>query len=400
MRGIIPVRKNIYWIGANDNETDLFEAVWPLPKGVSYNSYIIVDDKVALIDAVKSSFLSIYLDKIKSLLGNEKKVDYLVVNHMEPDHSGAVKDLKRMYPDMKIIGNQKTAEFIKNFYEIEEGVQIIGDGEEIELGEHTLQFFLAPMVHWPETMVTYEKSQKVAFTCDAFGGFGNLDDRIFDDQVDIEYYENEILRYFSNIVGRYSGMVQRAIKKLKDVEIDVVAPSHGPIWREKPQEIIDLYDKWSNHDTEEGITLVYASMYGNTRRMTEVIARSLADEGVEKVRVHDISREHISYVLVDIWRYRGMILGAPTYNTQLFPRMNALVSTLKNKMLKKRYIGIFGNYSWSKGAVKALDEFVEESQLTRVKPVIEAQSSPTENDFDRCVELGKNMAEAIKKQPE
>jgi len=395
MQGVIPVRENVYWIGANDHETDLFESIWPLPRGVSYNSYIIVDEKVALIDTVKSCYLNPYMEKIKSLLGADKKIDYLVVNHMEPDHSGSIRDLRRAFPEMKIIGNSKTAEFIKDFYKIDQNVIVIKDAESLELGKHKLKFFLTPMVHWPETMVTYEQTEEILFSCDAFGGFGALDDRIFDDEVDLAFYEDEILRYYSNIVGRYSGMVQRAIKKLEGVDIAVIAPSHGPIWRTRPGEIVSLYNKWSKHETEQGITLVYASMYGNTRGMMEAISRSLAKEKIEKVRVHDISRTHISFVLVDIWRFSGMILGAPTYNTRLFPLMENLVCMLEEKMLKNRFLGIFGSYTWSGGGVKRLRDFAEGSNLDLVEPVVEFKCSPTDQDLAQATLLGKNMAQKI-----
>jgi len=396
MQGIIPIKENIFWIGANDHETDLFESIWPLPRGVSYNSYIILDDKVALIDTVKSSYLAIYMDKIKAVLGSERQIDYLIVNHMEPDHSGSIRDLRRVYPGMKIVGNAKTAEFIKDFYGITDGVISVRDGEALDLGTHQLKFVFIPMVHWPETMVTYETREKILFSCDAFGGFGALDDRIFDDEVDLAYYEDEILRYYSNIVGRYSGMVQRAIAKLKGVEIAVIAPSHGPVWRTRPGDIVAFYDKWSRHETEEGITLVYASMYGNTRRMMEAISRSLAEEKVEKVRVHDVSRTHISYILVDIWRFRGMILGSPTYNTKIFPLMASLVNMLEEKILQDRFVGVFGSYTWSKGAVKTLIEFALNNKLTLVDPVVEFKSSPTEEDLSQAVLLGKNMARRIR----
>ncbi|HPB31269.1 MAG TPA: FprA family A-type flavoprotein [Candidatus Sumerlaeota bacterium] len=397
MQGIIPIRENIHWIGANDHETDLFESIWPLPRGVTYNSYIILDEKNALIDTVKGCYWAVYIEKIKSLLGPGKKLDFLIVNHMEPDHSGSMRDLLRLFPDIRIIGNAKTAEFIKDFYGITENVLEVRDGEEISLGAHKLQFFLTPMVHWPETMVTYEQKEKILFSCDAFGGFGALDDRIFDDEVDQDYYEYEILRYYSNIVGRYSGMVQKAIGRLKGIEIAVIAPSHGPIWRTEPGKIVALYDKWSRHETDEGVTLAYASMYGNTRRMMEAISRALADSGVEKVRIHDVSRTHLSHILVDIWRFRGIILGSPTYNTMIFPPMAALVSALKNRMMKKRVLGIFGGYTWSRGAVPAMQEFAKECAMPLVEPVIEIKCAPTLEDIENGALLGKNMAAEIRK---
>ncbi len=397
MQGIIPIRKNIHWIGANDHETDLFESIWPLPRGVTYNSYIVTDEKNALIDTVKGCYWAVYIEKIKSLLGPGKKLDFLIVNHMEPDHSGSMRDLLRLFPDIKIIGNAKTAEFIKDFYGITENVLEVRDGEVVSLGAHKLQFFLTPMVHWPETMVTYEQTEKILFSCDAFGGFGALDDRIFDDEVDQDYYEYEILRYYSNIVGRYSGMVQKAISRLMGIEIAVIAPSHGPVWRSEPGKIVALYDKWSRHETDEGVTLVYASMYGNTRKMMEAISRALADSGVEKVRIHDVSRTHLSHILVDIWRFRGIILGSPTYNTMIFPPMAALVSALKNRMLKNRVLGIFGGYTWSRGAVPAMQEFAKECALPLVEPVVEIKCAPTLEDIENGALLGKNMAAEIRK---
>jgi len=397
MRGVIPISENIFWVGVNDHETDLFEAIWPLPRGVSYNSYLIRGDKIAVVDTVKGMFITSYLEKIKTLAGAGRAVDYLIVNHMEPDHSGALKALRHVFPDVKIVGNKKTAEFIHDFYGVTDNVISVEDGGELDLGGFKLKFFYTPMVHWPETIVTYEETQKVLFSCDAFGGFGALDDRIFDDEVDLAYYQDEILRYYSNIVGRYSEMVQRAIAKLKGLPIAVIAPSHGPIWRKDPSHIVTLYDRWSRHETEEGVTLVYASMYGNTRRMMEAISLSLAEEGVEKVRVYDISRTHISFILVDIWRFRGMIFGSPTYNTTLFPLMQNLVDVLRNDELKNRYIGVFGSYSWSKGAVSALHDFACCGRLTLVEPVVECKCAPTETDIEQCVLLGKNMAHAIRK---
>ncbi|HOE63774.1 MAG TPA: FprA family A-type flavoprotein [Candidatus Sumerlaeota bacterium] len=397
MLGIIPVRENMFWIGMNDHETDLFESIWPLPRGVSYNSFLVRGEKIAVIDAVKSNFIAAYTDKIRALLPPGGSVDYLIVNHMEPDHSGALKAMRGIFPDMKIVGNKKTAEFIRDFYGIADNVISVDDGSSLDLGGFKLKFFLTPMVHWPETMVTYEETQKVLFSCDAFGGFGALDNRIFDDESDLVYFENEILRYYSNIVGRYSNMVQRAIDKLKDLEIAVIAPSHGPIWRKNPAHIIALYDRWSRHETEEGVVLVYASMYGNTCRMMEAISQSLAEEKMEKVRVHDISRSHVSFVLVDIWRFRGMILGSPTYNTKLFPPMQSLVHILENEEVRNRFIGVFGSYSWSKGAVNALHEFACCGRLTLVEPVVEAKCAPTAADLEQCRLLGKNMAQMVRR---
>ncbi|MDI9374187.1 MAG: FprA family A-type flavoprotein, partial [Thermotogota bacterium] len=385
-----------HWIGVNDFETHLFEALWPLPKGVSYNAYMIVDEKVVLIDTVKGPYFSTYLDKVKSLLPAGKTVDYLVVNHMEPDHSGSIKVLREAFPEVKIIGNQKTADMLGAFYGLTDNLVVVRDGEELSLGEKRLVFYMTPMVHWPETMMTYEKTTGVIFSGDAFGGFGALNGGIFDDEVDVDYYKDEVLRYFSNIVGRYSAMVQKAFDKLKGVDIKIICATHGPVWRSDPAHIINLYDRWSKQQTEEGVVLVYGSMYGNTQKMMEAVATGLVKGGVEKIRVHNSSTSHLSFIIRDIWRFKGLVLGSCTYNMELFPPMKQLVSAIENRMMVNRNIGVFGSYTWSGGALKELQEFAGKSKCEQVGPVIEAKSSPTAEDIDRCVELGMNMAKAVK----
>ncbi|MBO8166521.1 MAG: FprA family A-type flavoprotein [Kosmotoga sp.] len=394
----IEIHDGIYWIGVNDYETNLFEGLWPLPKGVSYNAYMIIDEKVALVDTVKGSYFSQYLDRVKALLPEGKSIDYLVINHMEPDHSGAIKVLVEAYPRMKIVGNKKTIQFLEGFYGITKNTVTIEDGEVLSLGTHKLKFYLTPMVHWPETMMTYDLETGTLFSGDAFGGFGALNGGIFDNQVDLEYYEDEILRYFSNIVGRYSAMVQRAFKKLEGIDIKTIAATHGPIWRKNPEKIISLYDQWSKQEAEEGVVLVYGSMYGNTQRMMEAVAKGLCDEGVQKIRLHNIAKSHISFVIRDIWKFKGLIMGSCTYNTELFPPMKQLISAIENRMMKNRYVGVFGSYSWSGGALKELEEFASNNKgWNFIEPVIEAQHSPKEEELKKCKLLGTNMAKAIRK---
>jgi len=391
----IKVTEDIYWLGANDHQTDLFESLWPLPKGITYNSYLIDDEKTVLVDTVKGLFLSQLIDKLHSILG-DRPLDYLVVNHMEPDHSGAIKILKSVYPELTIIGNSQTKEMLKNFYGVENNLHIVKDGDTLSTGRHNLAFYLIPMVHWPETMVTYDSTTKTLFSCDAFGGFGSLDGGIFDDELDMEYYEEEVLRYFSNIVGRYSLQVQKAITKLKDLEIGIVAPSHGPIHRKNPSRIISLYDKWSKQETDCGAVVVFGSMYGNTQTMAETVARSLAEEGIQRMVYHDISRSHISFIVRDIWKFQGLVLASCTYNATLFPPMENLLKHLKNKKLKGRTLGILGSYSWSKGALQELQKFAESGDWELVEPKIEVKSAPWEEDIEKCYHLGKNMAKRIK----
>ena len=397
MNNAVEVAKGIYWVGVNDKETDLFEALWPLPRGVAYNSYLVTGEKVALIDTVKAFFLTDLVSKVKRLLGEDKPIDYLVVNHMEPDHSGSIKILKTLYPSLKIICNGQTVKMLENFYSVTDDVVQIKDGEEIDLGGHVLKFFLTPMVHWPETMMTYDKTTKTLFSCDAFGGFGCLEGGIFDDEVDMSYYEGEILRYFSNIVGRYSDQVQTAIAKLGDVDIKIVAPSHGPIHRSKPEHIIRLYDRWSRHETECGAVIVYGSMYGNTAKLANAAARELAREEINHIIVHDAARDHVSFIIRDIWRYRGLILASCTYNTMPFPPMADLMAHLENKKMKNRLIGIMGNYTWSPGIMKRLKDFAQTSgKWELLSPEVVIQSSPKDEDYAKAAELGKNMAQRLK----
>jgi len=371
MESSIKIVDKIYWVGMNDRETPLFESIWPLPNGVSYNSYLILDRKIALLDTVKKISTPDYLTQLKQLLPAGRQIDYLIVHHLEPDHSGAIPMLLEMFPNLQIFGTKKAAEFLGNLYDIAENVKVVTDGDELDMGERKLKFVTTPMVHWPETMMSYEPRDKILFSGDAFGGFGSLDGGIFDDTVDTEYYETEILRYFSNIVGKFSPMVQKAIAKLKDLEINIVASTHGPIWRSRPERIIELYDLWSRHEPEEGVVVAYGSMYGNTEKMMEAIVRSVMHEGLCTVRVHNVSQSHNSFIINDIWRYKGMILGSPTYDARLLPQMESLVALLAGKMLRNRCVGVFGSCGWSGGGVKSLTDFVTQSGLQLVEPVIE-----------------------------
>lgn len=394
MDSIIPISNNIYWIGTNDHDTHLFESIWPLPFGVSYNAYIILDEKTALIDTVKQTTSQDFHEKIKTIL-KDRPLDYLIINHMEPDHSGSIKTIVELFPNLQIIVNKKTAEFLKDFYQITEHLIMIEDGSELNLGTHKLKFFLTPMVHWPETMMTYEVTDKILFSGDAFGGFGTLNGSIFDDEVDIDFFEDEILRYFSNIVGKFSSMVQKAIAKLKNLEIRVVASTHGPVWRKNPAAIIDRYDRWSRHEAENGVLIVYASMYGNTKKMMERVAQGLVSSGFKKIRIHNISKVHVSYIIRDIWRYKAIILGTPTYNTKLFPLMDYLIEILSNSMIKNRILGLIGTYGWSGGGVQALSEFARNVQWDLVEPIVEAKCSPTEENLNNCYLLGQNILKRL-----
>jgi flavorubredoxin len=391
----IPIVKDVYWVGVNDRRTPLFEGIWPIPRGVSYNSYLILDEKTALIDTVKDMSVNGYLRKLRHVLGPNRQIDYLVINHLEPDHSGAVPLVKQIFPNVQVVGNKKTAEFINDLYGVQD-TRIVQDGEEISLGRRKLKFFLTPMVHWPETMMTYEPSDGILFAGDAFGGFGTLEGGIFDDEVDIHYYEDEILRYFSNIIGKYTAMVQKAIQKVSGVDIRIVASTHGPIWRTDPGYIVQLYDRWSRQETEPGVVVAFGSMYGATEKMAEAVERGVADGGIKTIRTHSVSTSHVSYIIRDVWRYQGLILGSPTYDTGVFPLMNHLLNLLQEKRIANRVVGLFSSYGWSGGALKGMRQFVEDNKLELIEPVVDVKFAPTAEQLEQCHALGKAMAKRIR----
>lgn len=391
---IVNVSENIYFLVYNDRRTHLFENIWPVPRGISYNSYLIVDEKIALIDTVEKSFITEYTDSISDIIG-DRKVDYLVINHMEPDHSGALRSVIQKYPDITLVGNSKTFAFVENLY-LQHGKKlIVGDGNTLELGKHRLQFQTIPMVHWPETMVTFEETEKILFSGDAFGGYGALDGGVFDDEIDVEFIKPEMMRYFTNIVGKYCAHTQRAIKKLSPLAISVIAPTHGPVWRTDPARVVNWYDKWSSYDPDPGVVIAYGSMYGHTEAMAEVIARRLAERGIKDIRIYDVSKTHISYIINDIFKYRGFIAGSPAYNNSLFPNMESLIASIEHYSLKNHLLGIFGNYSWNGGGVKNLKLFAERIKWELVYEPVEEKGSLKADTREQLLNLANAMADKL-----
>ncbi|AOT68693.1 FprA family A-type flavoprotein [Geosporobacter ferrireducens] len=392
----VKVTEDIYWVGVNDRRTALFENLWPLEHGVAYNSYLLVDEKIALIDTVEGGQVGEYVRKIQSIIGTHKKIDYLIINHMEPDHSGLIQSVVELYPDIKIVGNEKTFGMIADFYGITNNTHLVKDGDEINLGKHQLKFYMTPMVHWPETMMTYDQSSQILFSGDAFGSFGALDGGIFDDEVDLVFFEEEMRRYYANIVGKYGAPVQAALKKLHGLEISTICATHGPIWRSDIQKVVSLYDQWSKCEAEEGVVIVYGTMYGNTGKMAETIARTLSEEGIKNIKIYDGSKTHMSYILRDIWKYKGLIIGSCAYNNNLFPPIESLTSKLVHMGVKNRILGIFGTYSWSGGGVINLKKFAEQIKWPLIAEPVEAKCAACGNDIDGCVMIGKQMAKALK----
>lgn len=393
---MIEITDKIYYVGVNDRNKSLFEGLWPLPNGVSYNSYLIDDEKVCLIDTVEVDFFMPFLKNLREILG-DRQIDYLVINHMEPDHSGAIELIRKYYPDIKIVGNKKTFDMIEGFYSISEGEVEVKNGSTLSLGRHELSFFLTPMVHWPETMVTLDTTTHTLFSGDAFGCFGALNGGITDSQINCDTFWLEMVRYYSNIVGKYGVPVQNALKKLAGVQIDYICSTHGPVWHENVAKVISVYDRLSKYETEEGIVICYGTMYGNTERMAEVIARAASQAGIKNIVMYNVSKTHHSYILRDVFRYRGLIVGAPTYNAGLYHEMDVLLSEIANKDIKnRRYLGWFGSFAWAGKAVERIKEWNDTRlHFEAVGTPVEMKQSLKEESFKQCEELGRAMAERL-----
>ncbi len=392
---MITITNNIHYVGVNDRSKSLFEGLWPLPNGVSYNSYLIDDEKTCIIDTVEVDFFTQFIENIREVLG-DRPVDYLVVNHMEPDHSGSIALLRKYYPDMQIVGNKKTFQMMQGFFGISDQLLEVKNGDTLSLGSHDLQFVLTPMVHWPETMMTL--CGTTLFSGDAFGCFGALNGGIIDEQINCDTFWLEMVRYYSNIVGKYGIPVQNALKKLDGVKLDYICSTHGPVWHEHIEKVVGLYDRMSRYETEPGLVICYGTMYGNTERMAEHIARAASQAGLKNIVVYNVSKTHHSYILRDIFRYRGLIVGAPTYNTGLYHEMEVLLSKIAGKDIKGDHLfGWFGSHGWASKAVSKIAEWNE--QHLHFQPVgepVDMKQALTAETQAQCEALGRAMAEAMK----
>lgn len=389
------IKDKVYNVGVNDRKKTLFEGLWPLPSGVSYNSYLIDDDKICLIDTVEVDFFTQFLENIREVIG-DRPIDYIVINHMEPDHSGSLSLMRKYYPDIQVVSNKKAFDMLRGFYGISGGEYEVKNGDTLELGHHTLQFFLTPMVHWPETMMSLDVTDNIIFTGDAFGCFGALNGGLIDSEINCDDFWLEMIRYYSNIVGKYGTPVQNALKKLAGIPLDYICSTHGPVWHEHLNKVVALYDQMSRYETEEGLVICFGTMYGNTERMAEVIARAASQAGIKNIVMHNVSKTHHSYIIRDVFRYRGLIVGAPTYNTGLYHEMDVLLSELANRDIKNHYLGWFGSYGWAGKAVAKIKEW-NDTQL-HFEPVgkpVEMRQALTADVAAQCSELGKAMAERL-----
>ena len=357
------VTEDLYWVCASDRRLALFENIYPIPKGVSYNSYVLLDEKTVLLDTVDKAVSGQFFENLEHVLSG-RNLDYVIINHMEPDHCATLGEVVLRYPNVKIVGNAKTFAMIKQFFsfDVDSRAVVIKEGDTLNTGKHTLAFAMIPMVHWPEAMVTYDAYDKVLFSADAFGTFGALNGNLFADEVNFEEeWLSEARRYLTNIVGKYGTQVQAALKKASALDIAVICPLHGPVWRENLGWFIEKYQKWSTYTPEEhAVLILYASIYGNTENAVNVLAGKLGDKGEKNIAVYDVSVTDTSYLLAEAFRCDRIVFASPTYNAGIFPKMETLLTELKAHNLQNRKVAVMENGTWAVSAGKQMKEILSQ----------------------------------------
>ena len=381
------ITDSILYVGVDDKDLDLFESQYVVPNGVSYNSYVILDEKVTLMDTVDQRATKEWLENLDAVLEG-RTIDYLVVSHMEPDHAANAKTLIDKFPNMKIVGNAKTFAMMSQFFDVDLTGRsvVVKEGDTLNLGAHTLQFIMAPMVHWPEVMVTYEQSEKILFSADGFGKFGALDVE--------ESWACEARRYYFNIVGKYGAQVQALLKKAATLDIKMICPLHGPILKENLAFYIDKYNTWSSYEPEdEGVFVAYASIHGNTAEAAKEFVEMLRKNGAEKVVIADLSREDMAEAVEDAFRYSKLVVAAASYDAGVFPCMEDFLHHLKAKNYQKRTVGIIENGSWAPSAAKQMKAILEGMKnITICEPVVTIKSTLNETSRKAMEELAKELA--------
>ncbi len=389
---------DIFWIGGSDRKLAKFENIFPIPRGVSYNSYIIMDEKTVLMDTVDHAISREFIENLTYVL-NGRPLDYVVVNHMEPDHCAVIGDLLLRYPNTKVIGNAKTFQMINQFFEgLNYESIVVKEGDTFDTGHHTLTFVMAPMVHWPEAMVTFDQTTGVLFSADAFGTFGALDGTIFADEVNFDRdWLDDARRYYTNIVGKYGVQVQAVLKKAAAIDIKVICPLHGPIWREDLGYILDKYNKWSKYEPEEkGVMIAYASMYGNTENMANVLANTLAEKGVKNIRVYDVSHTDVSQLISESFKYSNIVLASPTYNGEMYPVMKSFITDMKDLNLQNRTVALMDNGTWGAIAGKKMSAILSEMKnITVIEKVFSVKSALKESQEEEFNEFADSIIKSM-----
>lgn len=393
------VTEDLYWVGGNDRQIELFENIFPLAKGVSYNSYLLLDEQTVLFDTADYAIGKQFIENVMSVL-NGRNLDYIVVNHMEPDHCSLIGELLLHYPDVKIIGNAKTFLMIEQFFsfDLTGKTLTVKEGDTFCSGKHTFRFIMSPMVHWPEAMMTYDEKDKVLFSADAFGTFNALNGNLFNDELDFNReWLDEARRYYTNIVGKYGPQVQNVLKKASSLDIQMICPLHGPVWRSNLNFIIEKYNLWSRYEPEEkGVMIAYASMYGNTENMAEILAVMLAEAGVKNIHMHNISKTHVSELISDSFKYSHIVLASPTYNNGIYPLMDNYLEDMKALSLQNRTIAVLGNGSWAPQATKLISAKIKEMKNMRLlEASVTIKSSLKEAQLEELNSLSRQIAEEV-----
>jgi anaerobic nitric oxide reductase flavorubredoxin len=393
------VTEDLYWVGGNDRRLALFENVHPIPRGVSYNSYLLLDEKTVLFDTVDWSICRQFLENIQAVL-NGRPLDYLVINHMEPDHGAAIEEIILRYPDVKIISTEKSFLLMRQFgFEIDGRMEEVVEGDVKSFGKHEVTFVAAPMVHWPEAMVTFDTTNGVLFSADAFGSFGALDGKLFNDEVDFDRdWIDEARRYYTNIVGKYGPHVQALLKKASELDIKMICPLHGPVWRTDLGYFIDKYDKWSRYEPEEkAVMIVYASMYGNTEAAATALATKFVEKGMKNVVMYDVSSTHVSELISETFRVSHVVLASVTYNLGIYPPMHNYLMDMKALNLQKRTFAIIENGSWACKSGSLMSEFLDKMrEMTVLEDKVTLVSSMNEGNLTDMDTIVEGVIESIK----
>ncbi len=393
------VTDDLIYVGGSDRRLSRFENLFPIPKGVSYNSYVLLDEKTVLFDTADESISRQYIENVVHAL-NGRPLDYMVVQHMEPDHCAMIDDMLRRYPEAKMVCSAKAVGMFAQFYgtDVAARALVVKEGDKLSTGEHTLHFVMAPMVHWPEVMVTYDEKDKILFSADAFGTFGALAGNIFDDEITFDTtWMNDARRYYTNIVGKYGVQVQALLKKAASLDIEMICPLHGPIWRKDLGLLLEKYQKWSTYEPEDKTVMIaYATMYGNTENAASVLAGMLADKGVKNIAMYDVSETDVSELVAESFRCSHLVLAAPTYNSGIQPKMEAYLSDIKALNLQNRTVAVIDNGTWAATAGKQMIGTLEGMKnMTILENTISIKSALAENQLGALEALADELAKQV-----
>lgn len=393
------IQEDLYWVGGTDRRLALFENMYPIPRGVSYNSYLVMDEQTVLLDTVDRAVSDIFLENIAHVLG-DRALNYLIVNHMEPDHCAVIGELLLRYPALKVVGNAKTIAMIKQFYdfEVDSHAVIVKEGDTLSTGQHTFTFVMAPMVHWPEAMVTYDTTRKILYSADAFGTFGAMNGNLFADEVNFDRdWMDDARRYYTNIVGKYGPQVQALLKKAAGLEIAMICPLHGPVWRTDIAKFVEKYDRWSSYRPEEAAVLIaYGSVYGHTENAANILAAKLADLGIRNIAMYDTSVTHPSVILAEAFRCSHIVFASSTYNNGIFTSMETLLADLKAHNLQNRKFALIQNGTWAPASGKLMSELLAGFKgFEQIGETVTLKSAVKQEQYQALNTLAEQIAASV-----